>query len=293
MKPEAHNIDRQWLLSYVLGDLSENETRLADERFFSDDTFAAALDETYRDLLDDYVAQAVTGAERERVKRAFFSGPYLGQRVAVLAAMQSFTRNAPRGARTAELRSNLSLRAFWPLAASSFALGLTVVALLAFVHLRKSYTSPKRTAPNESAATKPAEPLAPSAPTATTSGEVSQGAFTILLLPDVTRGTEAAGAFSVPSSAAQVNFQIVLPGSPSRGTFDIRLGSANGTELRSADGLLAKKLDGQTYIEFAVPAADLPAGEYRVDVLASDAAKRPIERFVLRVARDAARPPQP
>jgi hypothetical protein len=299
MKAEDHNIDRRWLLSYVLGDLSENETRVADERFFSDDAFAMALDETYRDVLDDYAAQTITGAEQERVKRAFFSGPYEGRRLAVLKAMQSFKRNAPSGGRTAELRLKPSHRSFWPLAASAFALVLTAVVLFVFAHSRQSYTSSNRNAPNESAATKPAEQLAPpsavttSAPTSVaTSGAISEGTFTILLLPDVTRGSEAAGTFSVPGSAASVNFQIVLPRSASGGTFDVRLDSAKGTELRSVNGLSAKKLDGQTYVEFAVPAADLPAGEYRVDVFASDAAKRPIAHFAVRVARDIARPAQ-
>jgi hypothetical protein len=297
MKAENHNIDRQWLLAYVLGDLSENETRVADERFFSDEAFAVALDETYRDLLDDYAAQTIPAAERERVERAFFSGPYEDQRLAVLKAMQSFTRNPPSGARNAELRLQASRRSFWPLAASAFALGLTVVALLAFVYLRKSYTSPMRNVSNESAATRPAEPLASpplaATPSASTSPANSESAFTILLLPDVTRGTEAAEPFSVPPATATVSFQIVLPGNVSGGTFDVRLGSAKGTESRPVNGLTAKKLDGQTYVEFAVPAAGLPAGEYRVDVFASGAAKRPLEHFALRIARAAALQRQP
>lgn len=301
MKAEDHNIDRQWLLSYVLGDLSENETRIADERFFSDDTFAAALDETYQDVLNDYAAQTLTGAERERVKRAFFSGPQEGQRIAVLTAIQSFSRNAPSRARTAVLQSKPSRRSFWPFAASAFALGFTAVALVVFLHSRESNTSPIRNAPSESALTKPAEQLAPSLPTATTSaptsvatsGTVSEGAFTILLLPDVTRGSEPAGTYSVPPSAAKVNFQIVLPGNASGGTFDVRLGHANTSQLRSVNGLTAKKLEGQNYVEFAIPAADLPAGEYRVDVFSSDATKRPIAHFAVRVARDVAPPSQP
>jgi len=301
MKAEGHNIDRQWLLSYVLGDLSENETRIADERFFSDDTFAAALDETYHDLLNDYAAQTLTGAERERVKRAFFSGPYEGQRIAVLTAMQSFARNAPSRTRAAALQLKPSRRSSWPFARSAFALVLTAVALVVFLRWRGSYTTPNRNAPSQSAAMKPAEQSAPSLPTATASaptsvapsGAVSEGAFTILLLPDVTRGSERPGTYSIPASAANVTFQIVLPRNASGGTLNVRLGRANASELRSVNGLSAKKLDGQAYIEFAVPAADLPAGEYRVDVFSSDAAKRAIAHFVVRVAGDVARPAQP
>jgi hypothetical protein len=295
MKVEDNNIERQWLLRYVLGELSQDETRIADERFFSDDSFAMAVEETYRDLLDDYAANAIEGSERERVERAFFSGPYQGHQLSVLRTMQSLLRKTPIEAETAAPRSRPWLLSFWPLTVSACALSLAV-ALIVFVHFREARMASVRNAPNESAFAKPAEQQAPapqSAAPAATSPSATEGTFTILLLPDVTRGNESAETFSIPLSADKANFQVVLPGGTPSGTFDVRLSDATGNELRFLKALPVRKLDAQAYVEFAVPSTELPAGEYLVDVFTSSAAKRRIAHFNVRVARSAARPPQP
>src|SRR5580704_1183901 len=97
--------NREWVLRYVLGELSEDETRQADESFFADDTFAGMLDETYRDMLDAYAAGEIEGAEKERVERAFFNEPHQAGRLRILRAMQSIperplTTAVPRGDRS-------------------------------------------------------------------------------------------------------------------------------------------------------------------------------------------------
>ena len=73
--------NREWLLRYVLGELSEDETRQADERFFADDAFAGMVDETYRDALDAYAAGEIKGSDKERVERAFFGEPHQAGRL--------------------------------------------------------------------------------------------------------------------------------------------------------------------------------------------------------------------
>jgi anti-sigma factor RsiW len=87
--------NREWLLRYVLGELSEDETRQADERFFADDTFAGMIDEAYRDTLDSYAAGEIRGSDKERVERAFFSGPHQAGRLKILEAMQAIPERTP------------------------------------------------------------------------------------------------------------------------------------------------------------------------------------------------------
>jgi hypothetical protein len=297
MNLEDDNLDRQWLLCYVLGELSQDETRIADERFFSDDSFAMAVEETYRDLLDDYAANASTGTERERVQRAFFSGPHHRRQFSVLQAMQSLLQKPAIERETAIPPSRPRLLSFWPLAVSACALSLAV-ALIVFVHSRESRRASDRQTPGESASVKPAEPHAPVAPPssapAATTPQAAESAFTILLLPDVTRGNESTQTFSVPPSTVNIKFQIVLPGGiSSAGTFDVRVNDANSNVLRFRKALPVRKLDTQAYIEFAVPSTELPAGEYLVDVFTSSAAKRRVAHFSVRVARGAGTQVQP
>jgi hypothetical protein len=290
MNFEDHKIDRQWLLRYVLGELSQDETRAADERFFSDDSFASALDESYRDVLDDYATNLIQGAERERVESAFFSAADRGRRLSLLQAMQS-PRHVAASAHGAALRKR-RIRSSWPLAISACALA-AAVALAVFIHTRPSRIARDRNVPDEAATATSAGQRKPELPAASTPAS-AESAFTILLLPGVTRGEQPATDFSIPRSAANVNFQIVLPEDDASGAaFAVRLSQSSGTELRFVRDLPARKMDGQTYVEFSVPSNDLPAGNYLVDVYASSAASSPIARFSVRLARSAARPPQP
>jgi hypothetical protein len=291
MKLKENNIDREWFLRYVLGELSQDETRIADERFFSDDFFAMAVEETYRDLLDDYATGAITARERDRVQHAFFSGPYQGRQLKVLQAMQSLLRKTPVVPETASARLRPPLLSFWPLAVSACVLSLAV-ALIVFVHTQESRRASVRNAPSETASVKSPEPQAPASPSAgpvATAPRAPESAFTILLLPHVTRGSQSAETFSIPPSADKVNFQVVVPGrNPSSATFDVRLSDANGHELRFLRSLSVRKLGAQAYVQFAVASGELPAGEYIVDVFASSAAKDQVAHFSLHVARDAA-----
>src|SRR5277367_7050954 len=139
--------NREWLLRYVLGELSEGETQSADDRFFSDDTFAMMLDETYRDVLDAYSAGEITGSERARVGRAFFGEAHQGRRLKILQAMQAVPAKT---ARTAERFSGQVSKpwfvSFWPVAVSVGVLSLVIVAAL------HQYNEKVRIASNRAAA---------------------------------------------------------------------------------------------------------------------------------------------
>jgi hypothetical protein len=53
-------------------------------------------------------------------------------------------------------------------------------------------------------------------------------------------------------------------------------------------GLAAETLETQKYVEFRVPASDLPAEDYTVEVFAPPPVARPVEHFVIRIARASA-----
>jgi hypothetical protein len=159
MTLEEYKLDREWLLRYVLGELSHDETRIVDDRFFADDDFAAAIDDAYRDMLDDYAAGALAPQMAARVQQAFFSGPYQGRQLSILAALQSAPASAiespafaavPAPARanvfadraqeeSAAPRSRPWFLSFWPIAISAGVL-TAAVALALFINVKKSRT---------------------------------------------------------------------------------------------------------------------------------------------------------
>jgi hypothetical protein len=282
MKFEDGKPDREWLLRYVLGEMSEEEMLSADARFFSDDTFASTLDETYRDLLDAYAAGEIVGSEKERVERAFLAAPHQVRRLKVSQAIRTVSAEA------AQPRPRVSgprLLSFWPVAVSAGILSV-VIAIVFYQHNEKSRALAKRDVPADSAvATRVPEALPP-APAPRVPAE---NAYTILLLPEVTRGDEAGESFAVPASATEVVFQIVMSPNQKNDTFDVRLRNNGGRPAHVFSGLRTQMIDTQKYVQFRLPSGDLPADNYAVDVFASTAPGLPVEQFVVHVTRASGR----
>lgn len=279
--------NREWLLQYVLGELSEDETREADERFFADDTFAGMIDETYRDTLDGYAVGEIKGSDKERVERAFFSGPRQAGRLKILEAMQAIPERTPEVA-VAAVRSGVHSTpwfvSFWPVAASVAVLS---VAIALVVHQRGgrvrepvNQNTPTSEAARNEAPESAVGTSAISAPT--------EKLYTILLLPDVSRGSEDAKEFTIPSSTNEIVFQAVLPPNLAGAQFQIRLKGTKQAEAKAFAGLELRTIGGQKYVEFRVPEGDLPADDYTVDVFTEQATSLLVEHFVVRIVRASA-----
>jgi hypothetical protein len=279
MKLGDSRLDRGWLLRYVLGELSEEETQSGDARFFLDDTFASALDETYRDLLDAYAADEITGIEKERAERAFFAGPYQGHQLKALQAIQSLTERRSAAALRPSRPWFLSVK---PVAVFAAVLSFAI-AVVWHQHSEKMREVVNRSTRSDAAvSTNAPEALSPPPHDHATAGNI----YTILLLPDVSRGNEAGKSFPVPSSADEIAFQIVLPKNRPSGTFEVRLKGGKDHAHRFT-GLKTQAIDGQRYLEFRVVSGDLPADDYAVDVFDAAAPRLPTEHFVVHVTRAA------
>jgi hypothetical protein len=282
MKMAQIEPNREWLLRYVLGELSEDEARSADARFFSDEIFAAMLDETYRDVLDAYAAGETTGSERTRVGQAFFAGANQDRQLKILEAMRAPAGKSVRVAgRSAKRVSKPWLLSFWPVAVSASVLSLAIAAVV------YQYSERFHTVSNRSAvAGEPAArnlPEVNSAPAAIPAP--AEQLYTILLLPSVSRGEEGVIDFAIPSSANEIVFQAVIPQGIIRGMFEARLKGAREREARVFSGLAAETPEKQKYVEFRVPAGDLPADDYAVEVVDPAAPARAIEHFTIHVSR--------
>jgi hypothetical protein len=157
MTLEEYKLDREWLIRYVLGELSHDETRIVDDRFFADDDFAAAIDEAYRDLLDDYAAGVLAPQMASRVQQAFFASPYQGRQLSILKALETAAAT-PIESRTfaavaPPTRANFSAQReeadadrtrpwflnFWPIAITAGVL-TAAVAVALFFNAQKSRT---------------------------------------------------------------------------------------------------------------------------------------------------------
>jgi hypothetical protein len=278
MKFQDSKLDREWLLRYVLGELSEDEMQKADAWFFADDAFATTLDEMYRDLLDAYAANEITGAEKQRVERAFFAETSHDAQMNILRALRSTPKNVVK---LTPRVSVPSFRSFWPVAVSAGVLSFVVA--FAFYHHRANLRpiATQNISTGDTVFRKaPEVPGAP--PTAAASEE---NVYTILLLPNVSRGNGAGKSFSVPSSAAEIVFQIVLPTNQTSGILEVRLKGGGASETHVFSNLKARTIDTQRYVEFRFPSGDLPVADYVMDVFDPASPGRPREHFVFHVTR--------
>lgn len=324
MTLEEYKLDREWLLRYVLGELSHDETRIVDDRFFADDDFAAAIDDAYRDLLDDYAAGTLPPQMATRVQQAFFAGPYQGRQLSILKALETAaaapTESRAFAAVPPPTRANLSAPReeaaatrsrpwfnFWPLAISAGVL-TAAVALALFINVKKSRTLEDRSNAPAVTASASANPntRAPSLPSAPPISDLPpvptrkhtharrgkfapaapvEVAYTVLILPNVVRGDGDDTVFAIPAATTTVHFQIVLSPDQRGVSYDVHLEDARNHEITHHNAVGVQILHTERYVEIVVPAAALPTGDYMVDVQPSTAGKRPRQHFVVHISR--------
>jgi hypothetical protein len=281
MNMDQNRLNREWLLRYVAGELPEDEIRAADEQFFANDEFAGAVDEQYRDLLDAYAAGEISGFDKERVEKIFLGDAEQRRQLKILTAMQARPGKLPDAT-----PGSMGFRffSFWPVAISAGLLSFAI-AVLVYQHSPRLQAIADRNAPissavNEAPSSSGAAAPAPQMP--------AGSAFTILLLPNVSRGAADAKKFTIPEKAARVVFQVVLPVGQEGSEFDVQLKVKDQTEARAFSGLTAKKIETQKYVEFSMPSNGLPTEQYDLKISRAGASGPAIEQFELSVERGSA-----
>jgi hypothetical protein len=202
----------------------------------------------------------------------------------ILEAMQAIPERTPEvavAAVGAKVKSSPWFLSFWPVAASVAVLSMAIALV---VHQRGGKVPERvnQSAPTSEAVRGNAPEAAAETPAVSTPGEKL---YTILLLPDVSRGSEEAKEFAIPPSTNEVVFQAVLPAGQTGARFQIRLKGTKQAEAKIFSGLELRTIGNQKYVEFRVRGADLPADDYDVDVSAEPATSRPLEHFVSRIVR--------
>ncbi len=82
--------DDRKMISYLLGDLSEEEEIEIEQRYFADDDYLDLLLAIEDELIDDYVRGALSEHERDQFEKYFLASPNRRQKVDIARAMMSF-----------------------------------------------------------------------------------------------------------------------------------------------------------------------------------------------------------
>jgi hypothetical protein len=252
--------DRTRAVAYLLGELTEPEQALVEERSFQDAAFSDLLSEVEDDLVDDYAAAALSEEARRSFERHYLCSPRRHARVAFAQAFHE-AGSARRGAAVATGRA---LRA-WAVAAAVIVSVAGAWLTFEVVRLRREVSElrARGLTPDQPVASRPDGPETPGVSPAP--GRAPLPVLAAFALSAGVRGAADAVTLTVPSREGIVRLQL----SPDAGDDDYpryraELRTAGGRSLWSEDGLVARRSGGETVVFADVPARLLAAGAYEM-----------------------------
>jgi hypothetical protein len=243
------------LPKYLLGELSPEEIAEIDEKYLFDDSFADALEDARRDLLDSLAAGELSANERTRVEKVLAQIPQYEGTIRVARALH--TKQEKSRPANWQVRDGF-LRPYWIWAAATVVLCLVTLGILVkrqsnTVSPQTPQTSGSMPAPSTASPTEQDRPQ-------------NELAFVVLLSPEVSRDVEAPSSFAIPANARFVEFQIVLPASKEQMRYEVIVSSETKREPLVVSDLQPKILGSQRYLEFRAVPASLPPGKYSVRI---------------------------
>lgn len=258
--------DRETILRYLLGQMSEPERNEVQERLFRDDEFFETVAEAETDLIDAYASGELTQAEREQMERSILRSPAARKRAEFAAALAGVE------ATTGTLPSNklVMSRLRWIPVAAAVVLAIAAAALLVENRgLRNRIVALQSARPAQDSSRQ--QSMSPSA--------ALPPVFTVLLEPGAVRGG-GVPEIAIPPSSQLVELQLDLRGDVHE-SYQARL-SAGAQKIWELSNIPAERKTAGAILPFWIPANMLSPGQYELVVTAGNNA--PVEFYYFRVA---------
>ncbi|SRR5258705_4452199 len=270
----SNNRERELLRQYLLGNLSQEKSAPLEERFLSDSHFYQELLVTEDDLVDQYVEDRLSGAERESFELHFMIPAERRQKVSFARALRRYI-NLNEDAESEEHAVTRLFKGssvpggqpaksrfpFWPpnpvLAFSllvAVCLGLLAVSRVVF----------KR---------QPSGAIA----------QHAQRSTTIALVSGSTRSEGITQRIVVPREVDLVQLELALKHNAYQ-SYKAEL-LADTSILAATQGITPEVKDGQAVVRFAVPAEMLKPGDYQIRLsgVSESGDAEAIDRYPFRV----------
>lgn len=261
--------DNQRIVSYLLGELGEEERSRFEEQYFKDDALFDELELQKRDLIYHYLHDQLTETEKVRFERCIAGNPHLWEQVKFVRALDesldSLRRPSVERARPSS-----------PYHARFIAVGLTAVVLFSVIiwMYRENRNLRRQLVLNRAEAA-----------TVTSTSQPLPADFVEHLQLDasdlkIQAGREGATSntqvFLVHKGIAVVETLLAFPQPTARGPYTAVLVDADGVERASVGQLSPRITSGTARVTALFPAAYLPQGSYvirlkstRADTVAS------------------------
>ena len=249
---------------YLLGTLPPADQEAFEEQYFTDPSLHEELEAAADDLIHDYLAGALSHADRQRFETHFLRSSRQRQRLALVRAVvanvaPASATSSPRAGRVPSWLAQAAVLA---------ALALTLLLVRPQARGRVGIASVRPTPPT---------------PVATRAGTPAPGGPAVVRIARAAKAAEVV----VPRAAASVRFEVAVDGLSA--SYDAVVRSLKGVELWRARDLEIER-DGAPIV-FSVPSAILAVGQYVLAVegealRGEDPAARPALQCTLRVRRE-------
>jgi len=109
----SHSEGDLQIREYLLGNLSEEDQRLADERLLTESGFLDDLLAGEDDLIDDYVCDDLSQGNRSKFEQHFLCTPERQQKLKFAIALNRYVSNVPQPGKPTPFTWGERFRAFW------------------------------------------------------------------------------------------------------------------------------------------------------------------------------------
>lgn len=246
-------MDEAQIVSYLLGDLDENERARLEERFLRDVEYRDLIRSVEDDLVDDYVRGELPPHQRELFEKQFTSHPQRAQKVELARALNRALDERPRvtGKSATVLRAPVSSRApisgfRYPLAAAAvllFGLGVWLV-----METRRS--GPPVEQPQAQQQTPRPEDKPPTPPPDRSTPPGPQLSIaTFVLPPGLLRDSTAARTFVIPAGTQIIRLRLPVEKGDEYPAYRAGLRTTTGKSVWTSGAVQAvKEATGQSVV---------------------------------------------
>jgi hypothetical protein len=301
-KTMAVNLNDEKLIArYLLGELPEDQQVAIEDRAFADKEYLATITAVENDLIDEYVRQELSAADRQRFERRFLASAERRKRVEFAKALASVVAEAPAAKKVASAwswRDSLYafLTGFNPAARIAFvaaAILLVVGAAWLFTAtLRLRHQLTQLQAQNQSQQDlrqalelerkrneeltarlnqekQQREQTDESLRQLTETGDVTNPAprpviAALTLLPGISRGDGGKPTLVLPDDARLVRLSVGIDPEEQYKTFAVEVRTVTGRSVWTRESLGARNRRGTRAIGLTLPATALRPGEYEL-----------------------------
>jgi len=275
-------ISRQEAVRYLLGDATDAEKEALERRFFEDALASEEIAAVEDELVDDYVAGRLAGAERIRFEQVYLTTPDRAAKIEFARALQERLAAPPKGAAAAKWPRLLALAAtvLVAFAGAYFAYRFNEARReLARIEEQQASLERRQKELSQELATNQAERARLEKELDLTRKEAESYASQIAaaqrdvgetiaftLAGGLTRDTGASQkTLEIPPGTKQVKLSMSLP-ADHYASYSAVLRTPEGREVWKAASLAARRIGPALALDLAVPARLLASGDYIVSV---------------------------